>query len=202
MKTEITVGPESSLQDILDMLPPGATVKLKPGIYRQKLQIRTPGLTLIGAGAEETRLVYDDYARKLHPDGREYNTFRTWTVAVCADGVSMRDLPQGEGPGGGPQRLWGRFFDGGLPPPLHPGHALCGSPAPGPDPALCGPAAPGAAGGQALRQGSVVKAHILDALGKGQVHTPEALFPRGGGPGLQGLQRLRHRGVYIVQTDS
>ena len=32
--------------------------------------------------------------------------------------------------------------------------------------------------------------------------TPEALFPRGGGPGLQGLQRLRHRGVYIVQTDS
>ena len=92
MKTEITVGPESSLQDILDMLPPGATVKLKPGIYRQKLQIRTPGLTLIGAGAEETRLVYDDYARKLHPDGREYNTFRTWTVAVCADGVSMRDL--------------------------------------------------------------------------------------------------------------
>ena len=37
MKTEITVGPESSLQDILDMLPPGATVKLKLGIYRQKL---------------------------------------------------------------------------------------------------------------------------------------------------------------------
>lgn len=74
------------------MLPPGAIVNLRPGIYRQKLQIRTPGLTMIGAGAEETRLVYDDYARKLHPDGREYNTFRTWTLAVCADGVSMRGL--------------------------------------------------------------------------------------------------------------
>ena len=74
------------------MLPPGATVKLLPGIYRQKLQIRTPGLSLIGAGAEKTRLVYDDYARKLHPDGREYNTFRTWTLAVCADGVSLRGL--------------------------------------------------------------------------------------------------------------
>lgn len=92
MRTEITVGPESSLQDILDMLPPGATIRLLPGIYRQKLQIRTPGLTLIGAGADQTRLVFDDYARKAHPDGREYNTFRTWTVAVCADEVSMRDL--------------------------------------------------------------------------------------------------------------
>ena len=92
MRTEITVGPESSLQDILDMLPSGSTVFLSPGIYRQKLQIRTPGLTLIGAGAEETRLVYDDYAKKLHPDGREYNTFRTWTAAVCADGVTLRDL--------------------------------------------------------------------------------------------------------------
>ena len=92
MKTEITVGPESSLQDILDMLPPGATVRLRPGVYRQKLQIRTPGLTLIGAGAEETKLVYDDYAKKLHPDGREYNTFRTWTLAVCADKVTLRQL--------------------------------------------------------------------------------------------------------------
>ena len=49
MRTEITVGPESPLQDILDMLPPGAIVNLRPGVYRQKLQIRTPGLTMIGA---------------------------------------------------------------------------------------------------------------------------------------------------------
>ena len=89
MRTEITVGPESSLQDNLDMLPPGAIVNLRPGIYRQKLQIRTPGLTLIGAGAEETRLVYDDYARKLHPDGREYHTFRTWTLKRITVGSSL-----------------------------------------------------------------------------------------------------------------
>ena len=55
---------------------------------------------------------------------------------------------------------------------------------------------------QALRQGGVVKGHIFDALGKGQVHTAKALFPRGGGTGLQGLQRLRRRGVYIVKTDA
>ena len=77
MRTEIHADPSRPLQDILDMLPPGATVTLAPGIYRQKLQIRTPGLTLVGAGADQTRLVYDDYAQKVHPDGREYNTFRT-----------------------------------------------------------------------------------------------------------------------------
>ena len=209
MKTEITVGPESSLQDILDMLPPGATVKLKPGIYRQKLQIRTPGLTLIGAGAEETRLVYDDYARKLHPDGREYNTFRTWTVAVCADGVSMRDLtvendalsPREKGQevalsvygddflmedcllrstqdtlfvGPLPQDLIRRYVDL-LPPELR-------------------------ADRPSVRA-AWSKLTFLMHLERARC-TPEALFPRGGGPGLQGLQRLRHRGVYIVQTDS
>ena len=92
MKEERIVSPECPLQEVLDALPAGASVRLAPGIYRQKLQIRTPGLRLTGAGAGETVLLWDDYARKLHPDGREYNTFRTWTVAVCADGVSMEQL--------------------------------------------------------------------------------------------------------------
>ncbi len=84
--------PADDLQKALDAAPSGTLVELAPGDYRQKLLITTPGLTLRGAGPEATRLCWDDYAQKLDDQGREYNTFRTWTVAVCAEGIRMEDL--------------------------------------------------------------------------------------------------------------
>ncbi len=86
------LGPEDDLQKALDAAEPGTLVELAPGEYRQKVMITTPALTLRGAGSAATRLCWDDYARKLDSQGREYNTFRTWTVAVCADGVTMEGL--------------------------------------------------------------------------------------------------------------
>ncbi len=92
MSAEIYVTPGDSLQAVFDRAPAGATIRLAPGEYRQKTVIRTPGLTLSGVGMEKTVLIYDDYARKLDAQGREYNTFRTYTLAVCADGVTMENL--------------------------------------------------------------------------------------------------------------
>lgn len=88
----IFASPGDDLQAVLDTAPENACVRLAEGVYRQKLMIQTSGLTLIGAGAGKTRLVYGDYARKQHPIGGEYNTFRTYTLAVCADRVTMKDL--------------------------------------------------------------------------------------------------------------
>ena len=80
------------LQDAFDRAEPGAVIHLAAGVYRQKTVLRTPDVTLLGEGADKTAIVWDDYANKIHADGKEYNTFRTWTLAVCADGVTMRDL--------------------------------------------------------------------------------------------------------------
>lgn len=92
MAKTIYVTPEDDLQAIFDNAKSRDTVCLSEGIYRQKTVIRTPGLTVIGAGAEKTKIVFDDYARKTDPAGREYITFRTYTMAVCADGVTLKDL--------------------------------------------------------------------------------------------------------------
>lgn len=92
MKKELFLTPQDDLQKALDSAPNDAFVHLASGSYRQKLVIRTPGLTLIGQGAENTQIVFDDYAQKLDEQGREYITFRTYTVAVCADGVKMHNL--------------------------------------------------------------------------------------------------------------
>lgn len=92
MPQTIYVTPDDKLQAVFDNAPEGSHIILSAGIYRQKAVIRTKGLTITGQGAEKTILVYDDYARKRDGNGFEYLTFRSFTLAVCADGVTMKHL--------------------------------------------------------------------------------------------------------------
>lgn len=88
----IQVSPGDDLQAVFDSAPENAVIRLAAGTYRQKVLIRTPGLIVLGAGADKTRIVYGDYARKRDFLGAEYNTFRTYTLAVCADRITMKNL--------------------------------------------------------------------------------------------------------------
>lgn len=92
MNQPIYVTPDNNLQTVFDAAEPGTTIYLSAGIYRQKTVIRTPELTIIGQGKDQTILIYDDYAKKPDEKGFAYITFRTYTLAVCADGVTMRNL--------------------------------------------------------------------------------------------------------------
>ncbi len=89
---DIFVTPDDKLQRVFDEAAPGSIIHLAPGVYRQKVMLTTPKLTIIGSGAGKTRLVFDDYAKKPDEQGFAYITFRTYTLAVCADGVTIRDL--------------------------------------------------------------------------------------------------------------
>ena len=86
------VTPSDDLQRIFDTAPENSTILLSEGEYRQNTVIRTPGLVVKGAGADKTRIVYNDYAKKRDFLGAEWNTFRTYTLAVCADDVTMEGL--------------------------------------------------------------------------------------------------------------
>ena len=88
----IFVSPQDDLQAVFDNAPAGATLFFAPGEYRQKAILRTRGLTLVGAGADKTVLVFDDHAKKRHPVGYEFNTFRTYTLAVCANDVTIQNM--------------------------------------------------------------------------------------------------------------
>jgi len=92
MSNTIFATPADDLQSVLDTAPCGSLIHLSSGIYRQKIIIHTPALTLEGEGADNTVLIYDDYALKKDERGVEYVTFRTYTAAVTADGVTMRNL--------------------------------------------------------------------------------------------------------------
>lgn len=87
-----TITPFNNLQVVFDNAGPGDRIQLSEGDFRIKSTIFVPGLTICGAGQDKTRIIWDDYAEKIHADGKAYNTFRTWTLAVCADHVTMQDL--------------------------------------------------------------------------------------------------------------
>ena len=88
----LRLSPNDNLSEILDNLAEPATIYLKSGIYRLKAEISADDVTLIGESRETTVITYDDYARKIHADGREYNTFRTYTLCITGERVKLENL--------------------------------------------------------------------------------------------------------------
>ena len=68
---EYLVRPGEDVQAAFDRAEPGSVIRFEAGLYRQKLMIKTPGLRLEGAGADQTVLLWGDYAKKLDAQGRE-----------------------------------------------------------------------------------------------------------------------------------
>ena len=86
------VTPNDNLHDILVKINSPTTIYLKKGVYRTKLVIAADNVTLIGEDRETTVICYGDYAKKPHSDGREYNTFRTFTMCVTGENAVLDNL--------------------------------------------------------------------------------------------------------------
>ena len=86
------VTPDDDLRNILDNLEGPATIYLAKGTYYAKVEIKSDDIKIIGESRETTVITHDDYARKIHADGKEYNTFRTYTVCVSGENVRLENL--------------------------------------------------------------------------------------------------------------
>jgi len=67
-------------------------IRLEAGEYREKCMLTRGNVTVEGAGAELTRIVWDDGAYGLLEDGTKRGTFRTATLMVFAPNVTLRNL--------------------------------------------------------------------------------------------------------------
>lgn len=90
--TTVKVSPGEKLSEILLRVKPDTRIVLSEGTYREKIEINVPNLEIVGEGADKTVIVWDDYAKKPDPAGVELNTFRTYTAAVTADNVTLKNL--------------------------------------------------------------------------------------------------------------
>ena len=68
------------------------TLRLAPGVYREKVVLQRPYTMLEGSGAGETIISWNDGAREVLPDGMNRGTFRTATLLVDAPHVTLRCL--------------------------------------------------------------------------------------------------------------
>lgn len=95
MAHEIYITPANSLQAAINSLPDDGTpavIHLAPGMFWEKVELRRPHTTLIGCGARETIIAWDDGAADPHPDGLNKGTFRSYTLLVLADDCYLQEL--------------------------------------------------------------------------------------------------------------
>jgi pectinesterase len=65
---------------------------IRKGIYEEKVKVTISNLKITGEDKDSTVITYRDYAKKIHADGKEYNTFRTYTFMVLANNVTLCNL--------------------------------------------------------------------------------------------------------------
>ncbi len=104
----IMITPQDGLQNVINALPADGTpitLRLAPGEYREKVELRRPHTTIEGAGAACTQIVWGDAATDPHPDGSNVGTFRSYTLLVLAEDCHLRALTihnsAGDAPGRG-----------------------------------------------------------------------------------------------------
>ncbi|HEX3048518.1 MAG TPA: pectinesterase family protein [Bacillota bacterium] len=61
-------------------------IRIKPGIYKEKIKILAPSISLIGEDPQRTILTFDDCARKLLPNGETMNTFNSYSIYIGGGG--------------------------------------------------------------------------------------------------------------------
>lgn len=84
------------LAEAIAQLPPDdgtpVTLRLAAGEYREKCTLSRANTILEGDGAENTRIVWNDGAYTILPDGMKRGTFRTATLLVDAPHVRLQNL--------------------------------------------------------------------------------------------------------------
>lgn len=81
-----------SLNKFIKNCVDGDIIKLKAGIYKEKVEIYNKNITLIGEDKEKTIITNNDYYHKILDDFNECNTFRTYSVYVGGDNVTFKNL--------------------------------------------------------------------------------------------------------------
>lgn len=89
-------GDVRTIQEAVDAVRPDNRrpflIRIRPGIYREKVRIEKPFVHLAGEDAAATVVTWDDHATKTFPDGRRYGTFESYTLLVTGDDFRAEGL--------------------------------------------------------------------------------------------------------------
>lgn len=78
--------------DLANSMEGHVEIYVKPGIYDEKAILTRNHVSIIGEDMLTTVITNADYARKIHADGNRFGTFRTATLKIEADDVTVQNL--------------------------------------------------------------------------------------------------------------
>jgi len=89
-------GDFTTIQAAIDAIPADnakpMTIHIKNGIYKEKIRLEKPYVTLVGEDKDRTLITYDDHANKLFPNGEPYGTFNSYTILFGAHDITAQNL--------------------------------------------------------------------------------------------------------------
>ncbi|GEJ43820.1 pectinesterase [Chryseobacterium sp. ON_d1] len=85
---------QKAINSIRDLGPAEALIKIKPGIYHEKIVIPSSKhkITLEGENRENTVITYNDFSGKPDAFNEKMTTFNSYTVLVMADDIKITNL--------------------------------------------------------------------------------------------------------------
>lgn len=86
------LNPSISINETLKKAHPGDIIYLKNGIYHEKVEIFKNNIQIIGESKKYTIISNNDHYHKIMEDNNECNTFRTYTVLVKGNNVSIENI--------------------------------------------------------------------------------------------------------------
>ncbi len=91
----ITVGIDGefkTIQQAADAAKSGDVIFIKNGVYKERVEITKPNITLVGESAEDTVLDFNYYARMIMLDGIKRGTFRSYTMLINTDNFTCKNM--------------------------------------------------------------------------------------------------------------
>lgn len=79
-----------TINEAISLINEPTKIILKDELYFEKVVINKSFIEI--DGLNKAVIEYNDYAKKIHEDGREYVTFRTYSVLVKAPHVTLKNL--------------------------------------------------------------------------------------------------------------
>ncbi|WNS46502.1 pectinesterase family protein [Paenibacillus sp. MMS20-IR301] len=108
-----------SLQEALNSIPQGhsraVTIRIKPGIYEEKITVSSeaPPILLLGEDPHSTVISWNDNAHTLGPDGEPLGTFRSGTLNIFSGNFTAENLTIRNDSGPGTGQAVAAFVDAG-----------------------------------------------------------------------------------------
>lgn len=83
---------QEAINNINSSIQEKVVIYIKKGVYKEKICVEKPHIHLMGENVNETIIFYDDYAEKVHEDGRTYGTFRSYSIFIGANDFSAENI--------------------------------------------------------------------------------------------------------------